>query len=70
MKINGANIPDADNRGRSFPFMEGGPHFAGPCIVNGTLMVIKAWENTTADGRIYLRYVFENPDQCPNLVEE
>jgi len=65
--INGSNIPDADNRGRAFPYKETGPHFVGPCIVNGVLMVIKAWRNTTADGREYYRYVFDKPEDCPGL---
>ena len=68
MKINGASLPDADNRGRVFPFMESGPHFAGPCVVNGVLMVVKLWENQTTEGRKYYRMIFETPEDCPNLI--
>ena len=70
MKINGSSIPDANNRGRMFPLSDTGPHFAGPCIVGDVLMVVKAWQNKTHDGKIYYRLVFENPDQCPNLIGE
>lgn len=60
--FNGSKIPDADNRGRAFPYKETGPQFAGVCLVNGHLMVIKVWENSTQDDRKYLRFIFEKPE--------
>jgi hypothetical protein len=53
-------LPQEDNRGRAFPWKDSGPHFVGPCIIEGKLLKIKVWKNETIDGRTYLRFVFEN----------
>lgn len=63
--INGSKMPEADNRGRAFPYKDTGPHFVGPCLVNGQLIVIKVWENQTQDGRKYLRFIFDKPEDSP-----
>lgn len=71
MQINGVNVPDANNRGRVFPYQESGPHFCGPAVVNGVLMVVKVWQNTVpSNGNPYFRMVFETLDENPHLVKE
>lgn len=70
MKLNNIEIPAADNRGRAFPYLENGPQFAGPVIVNGQLMVIKAWENRSRDDRKYLRFVFETVEESGLTLSE
>ena len=64
MLINGIKLPEADMRGRAFPYNTHGPHYLGPCIVNGTTYVMKIWENKTQEGRSYLRIVFETPEEA------
>ena len=66
--INGIHLPDADNRGRVFPYNEAGPHFVGPCIVNGQTLVVKMWENHTQQGKKYFRLVFETLEENPHLI--
>lgn len=61
--INGVSIPHEDNRGRAFSYKDSGPHYVGPCLVNGILMKIKIWENQAENGRKYLRMVFDNPSE-------
>jgi hypothetical protein len=70
MKINGVNTPDADNRGRAFRYKEDGPHFCGPCLMNGVLMVVKVWENSSVMGNKYLRMVFETPEDNQHLIQD
>lgn len=69
MKINGINLPNGDNRGRLFPYKDHGPHYLGPCVVNGVVYVCKMWINTNPFGTTYYRMVFESPEDNPQLVE-
>lgn len=59
--INGVQIPDADMRGRAFPYKDTGPHFVGPALVEGKLYEMKIWQNVAPNGRPYLRVVFDLP---------
>lgn len=57
--INGVNLPEADNRGRAFPFKDSSTHFVGPALVNGQLYRMSVWLNKSHEGRSYVRAVFE-----------
>lgn len=68
MKINGINIPTADNRGRAFPYKQEGPQYCGPCVINGKELVVKVWINKSSVGNTYLRMVFESFEENPHLI--
>jgi len=61
--INGVTLPEADMRGRAFPFNATGPHFVGPALVGGVLYKMKVWQNVSREGRSYLRVLFELPTE-------
>ena len=61
--INGVQTPDADLRGRAFPYKDTGPHFVGPALIRGELFEMKVWKNVAPNGREYLRVVFDVPSQ-------
>lgn len=61
--INGVDIPNADNRGRAFPYNNSSEHFVGPALVDGKLKRVSVWINFSDNGRMYLRMVFDEPNK-------
>lgn len=59
--INGVQIPNADNRGRAFPWKESNTAFVGPALVDGKLWEVRVWINLSEGGRTYLRMSFSEP---------
>ena len=62
-KLNNIELPQAEGRGRVFPYNPNGPHFAGPVMINGEIKVIKLWENRTFDDRPYFRVLIESVEE-------
>lgn len=65
--INGVKLPEADLRGRAFPYNNSNIHFVGPALIEGKVYRMNVWINFNLQGREYIRVTFEKTETEENV---